>query len=283
MPTPAEDVALRAADGVSLAARLWSTADPRAVAVIAHGFGEHGGCHDGLARHLVADPGVDALAFDFRGHGRSAGKRGVVRRYDDLQLDLLAALDWAERTRPGLPLFVVGHSNGGLVALRTIADRGEPGPGVAGLIVTNPSLRLTAHVPPWKRIVGEALLRLAPGITLDAGISEGDLSRDPLAIEGYRADPLRHSRISPPFFFGMVRAGREALARPELIRVPLLLIIGGADPLVDPSASVGFFERIGAEDGTLSVHPSMRHELFHEVGREAVLAEAARWIGSRLT
>src|SRR5918995_6231990 len=104
-PTPL-DVALAADDGHPLRARLWTYPRPRAVLVVAHGFGEHGGRYRHLAEALGPALDLDVLALDFRGHGRSPGRRGVVRRYTDLSSDLLAALAWTSRRRPGLPLFV---------------------------------------------------------------------------------------------------------------------------------------------------------------------------------
>ena len=278
-PIRLEDVQLRAGDGMPIVARLWARPDPRGTLVVAHGFGEHGGCYGDLARRLVEAPGLDVLAFDFRGHGRSGGKRGVVRRYDDLVLDLDAALAWAPRERPGLPRFLLGHSNGGLVALRALIgdDRG-----LDGLILSNPSIRGLARVPAWKRAFGELLDKLAPGITLDAGIPADQLSRDPVARAGFKADPLRHSRISPPYFFGMLRAGPETLAGAGAIRTPALVILGEADPLVDPAAGRSLFEALGSPDKTLRVEPGMRHEPLHEVGREAVQDALARWIVARM-
>ena len=86
---------------------------------------------------------------DLRGHGRSPGRRGVIRRYDDLVADIRAALDWAARERPGLPCFLLGHSNGGLLALRLVleADPGHDGPPPAGLILSNPSLQIVTPIP----------------------------------------------------------------------------------------------------------------------------------------
>src|SRR4051794_23431990 len=109
------DVSLTAADGAPLVARHWSSPTPRGVLVVAHGFGEHGGSYRHVAEWLVRTLDVEVLAFDFRGHGRSRGRRGVVRRHADLTLDLAAAVDRVATERPGLPRFVLGHSNGGLV------------------------------------------------------------------------------------------------------------------------------------------------------------------------
>jgi acylglycerol lipase len=279
LPRPWTDVAFSSLDGTALQGRLWTQADSRGTLVIAHGLGEHGGSYRRTAEELGPALGIDIFAFDFRGSGRSAGKRGVVRSYDDLSLDLAAAIEWAARERPGLPRFLLGHSNGGLVSLRTVIDRDL---GLTGLIVSNPSLRLTAHVPAWKRLFGEVLLRVAPSLTLPTGLSNEQLTQDPEVIAVIADDPLRHGRISPPLFFGMSAAGPEVIARAPEIHLPTLLILGGSDPIIDPEAGRLFFEKLGAEDKTLEVYPEMRHEPLNELGREQVLADVAGWIGHRL-
>jgi lysophospholipase len=272
------DVAFPSLDGTPLRGRSWSRPDPRATLVISHGLGEHGGSYQRTALELGKSLGLDILAFDYRGSGRSAGRRGVIRNYADLSLDLAAAVDWMSRGHPGLPRFVLGHSNGGLVALRTVLDRDL---GLAGLIVSNPSIRLTAHVPVWKRIAAEVLLRLAPGITLATGLTNDQLTHDPGVIAEIAADPLRHNRISPPLYFGMSASGPIVLERAGEIKVPTLMILGGSDPIVDPEAGRRFFERLGSTDKTLKVYPEMRHEPLNESGRAEVMSDLSRWIGER--
>ena len=278
-PAAESDVALTASDGAPLLARLRPASDPRGVVVIAHGFGEHGGRYAHVAEALARSPGLDVLSFDFRGHGRSGGRRGVVRRHSDLVLDLAAAVAWAGAERPALPRFLLGHSNGGLVSILGVL-RGDLG--LSGLILSNPSLRLIAEVPAWKLRAGRVLERVAPWVTLDAGLRELHLTADPAMLAALRADTLRHRRISPPLFFGMAAAGPVALARAGEARVPTLLILGGEDRVADPDAGRLFFEELGSADKTLSVHPGMRHEPLNDLGREAVIAEIAAWIEARL-
>ena len=117
IPVPSA-LAISPRAGLRLAARLWSTPAPRGIVVIAHGHGEHGGCYAEFARAVGSTLPVDVLAFDFRGHGLSTGRRGVIGRYDDLLDDLEAWIGWAGRERRGLPVVVLGHSNGGLAAIR---------------------------------------------------------------------------------------------------------------------------------------------------------------------
>jgi alpha-beta hydrolase superfamily lysophospholipase len=184
-----------------LKARWWRRPRPRGVVVIAHGFGEHGGAYADAAETLSAALEVDVAAPDFQGHGRSPGRRGVVRRYEDLVDDLNAVVSWARRRFAGLPIYLLGHSNGGQVVLRFTIEHGDA---IAGVIVSNPSLRIAMPIPPAKLWLGRMLMRFAPWITLQAYTPSDVLTSDPVLQARFRTDSLRHDRISPPLFFGMV-------------------------------------------------------------------------------
>lgn len=275
------DVTLEATDGTPLKGWLWERPEPRAGLILAHGLGEHAGCYRRVARTLGPALGIDVLAFDFRGHGRSPGRRGGVRGFDDLTADLRGALAWFEQQRPGLPRFLLGHSNGGLVALRTLLGGGME---VAGLILSNPALRLAMPVPHLKRWAGVVLRRVAPGVTLNAALPVAMLTRtrDLEHLEERLNDPLRHSRISAPLYFGMIEGGTLVLSRAAEITTPVLMILGDADPVIDPRASRKFFDRLGSPDKTLRVYPEMLHEPFNELDSDLVLDDLAAWLSARL-
>jgi alpha-beta hydrolase superfamily lysophospholipase len=273
------DVAFSSLDGTPLRGRYWAHTRPRGLLLISHGLGEHGGSYRRTAEFLVETLKIDVLAFDFRGSGRSPGKRGVVRRYEDLCLDIDAANRWATAERPDLPKFLLGHSNGGLVAIRTVLDRDLS---LSGLILSNPSIRVSAHAPAWKLFIAKMLLRIAPQVTMSTGLSNDQLTHDPEVRAEIEADSLRHGWISPPMYFGMLATGRMALDRSAEIRLPALLILGGSDPVIDPKAGRLFFEGLGSEDKTLKLYPGMRHEPLNEIGREAVLSDIATWLDPRL-
>lgn len=266
-------------DGLHLKVRCWFTARPRGTVVIAHGLGDHAGAYAHLAEAIGSRLEVDILALDFRGHGRSPGRRGVVRRYEDLVEDLKAALAWARDRLPKLPLFVLGHSNGGQVVLRLALD---PPTGLAGVIASNPAIRIAMPVPPGKLRLGKILLSIAPWFTLRSNAPSAWMTRDPAMQQAYRVDGLRHNRISPPLFFGMVEGGEMLLARSGEIAIPTLLLIGGQDPVICPAASRDFFDRLGSEDKTLLLYPKMLHEPFNELGREQVFDDVVRWLDPRL-
>jgi alpha-beta hydrolase superfamily lysophospholipase len=273
------DIEVKAADGLVLRGRWWRRAEPRGAIVIAHGFAEHGGTHRYAAEWLGATLDLDVIAVDFRGHGRSPGRRGVVRRYEDLGDDLASALEWAAKRYPDAPRFLLGHSNGGQVALRLALQRRTP---VEGLIISNPALRIAIPIPPQKLKLGRWLLRYAPWITLRGNTRAELLTRDPEIQRAHRADPLRHSRMSAPLFFGMVEGGAMLLARAGEIRAPIVLLVGGQDPVVDPAAAREFYDRLSSDDKTLLLYPKMLHEPLNELGRDQVLDDLARWLEPRL-
>jgi len=279
--TTARDVVIPNADGYRLHAREWSVPDPRAVVVVAHGFGEHGGYYDEVARSVGPRARVDFLVPDLRGHGRSPGRRGVVGKYEELSGDLIAAFDWAGQKWPGRPRYLLGHSNGGQVALRAALDP-TAAPGIAGLVLSNPSIRLAVVVPRYKLRLARFLLRVAPGVTLGAPLDVSKLTRDPAMQQLRLDDRLGHSRMSAPLFFGMVEGGLMIAERATEIRTPVLMILGGSDPIIDPAASRATFDRFGSPDKTLLVYPAMLHEPFNELGREQVMDDLTAWLVRRV-
>lgn len=275
------DVTIETGDGLRLHAAHWSVPAPRGVAVVSHGFGEHGGAYEHVARIVGGAVGLDFVVPDLRGHGRSPGRRGVVRRYEDLTSDYHDAIAWAARLHPGLPLFAVGHSNGGQVVLRSVLDP-HVCERIAGMILSNPALKIATHVPGYKIRLGRFLMRHAPGLTLKARLDPENMTRDPVMQQRHRDDTLAHGRMSPPLFFGMVEGGQLIAERAPSIRVPLLMILGGSDPVIDPETSRRVFDRLGASDKTLLLFPAMRHEPFNELGREQVFEDMISWLNDRL-
>ncbi len=269
------DVEVRSIDGMTLRGRWWRRQSPRGVVIVSHGFAEHGGCYRRVAEVLGARLEFDVIAVDYRGHGRSPGRRGVVKRYDDLVSDFASVLAWAKRQLPSVPRFVLAHSNGGQVALRALLAGNNS---FEGMVVSNPALRIAVPIAPAKLELGRFLARVAPWMTLRGDNRPGVLSRDPAVEEEHRTDPLRHNRISPPLFFGMVEGGELLLSHAAEIRIPLLMLLGGQDSVIDPETSREFFNQIGSEDKTLIIYPKMVHEPLNELGREQVYDDLVRWL-----
>ena len=276
--TVVRDIDVRSADGLNLRGRWWRRPSPRAVAIVSHGFAEHGGCYRRVAEALGPALDLDIVAVDYRGHGRSPGRRGVVRRYDDLIGDLSSAIAWTARQLPSIPRYIIGHSNGGQVALRWALRHDDA---IEGMVISNPALRIAVPIPPAKLKLGRLLARLAPWLTLPGDQRTGVLTRDPVIQAEHLTDTLRHNRISPPLFFGMVAGGEMLLNRASEIKIPLLMLLGGQDSVIDPAVTRIFYDGLGSVDKTLVIYPKMLHEPFNELGREQVFDDVTRWFDAR--
>ena len=283
LSVPAETIAIPTADGLTLQGTRWRSSSsaasmatlPPNVVIIAHGLGEHHGRYAALAEILATRAGSDVIAMDFRGHGRSPGRRGLVHRYDDFQTDLDAVVAWVRANYPQSPMFLLGHSNGGLIVSRWVLSHPDA---AAGVVLSNPVLRLAAAAPRWKINLGRALLKIAPWVTLSTPLRPGDLTRDPQRQESVWRDPLIHNRISPPLYFGMVAAGLETERRFEEIRCPLLLVLSGADPVVAPNATRAAFDASANPRKSLIFLPDALHEPFQDREGEPAMNQVADWI-----
>lgn len=269
---------LHTADGLALALWEWPAPSPRGLVVVVHGLGEHAGRYDHVARALNA-AGWSVLAPDQRGHGRSGGPRGRLLHANSLLEDLAQVLDHAPAT--GGPRVLLGHSMGGAVAARFVAEALAPRPAawsrpVQGLALSSPALaaRLSAWQR-WQLAVGE---RLLPDLAQRNGIDPRGLSHDEAAVAAYRADPLVHDRISARLARFILDAGEQARAAAPRWALPTLLMWGGADPVVDPAGSRAF--AAAAPPGLLTAweFEALRHEIFNETEREGVLMRLVQWL-----
>jgi len=259
-----------ASDGTGLLLRSWESSEaPRAAVVIVHGLGEHSGRYEHVGSHLAAQ-GFLALAIDLRGFGGSDGKRAFVKDFAEFFDDVQTAIDAA--AGPGVPVVLLGHSMGGLVALGYSQERD----GADFLVLSSPSL--DAEVPAAKRVAARVLRRIMPGISLPNDITADQLSRDPAVGEAYFADRLVHTKTTA----GLGGAFLEAMAiiRAGPVPVPTLVIHGEADSLVP----AGFSEPLAAREGVERVtFPDFRHESFNEDGGTRAIAVVTDWIKARLT
>jgi len=272
---------LRTADGLALHLRHWpADAGARGQVLLVHGLGEHVGRYDHVAAALQAR-GWAVSGFDQRGHGRSEGARGVIARPDALLADLAAVIDTV-RARHAGPLVLLGHSMGGAVAARFVAEALAPRPAawsrpVDGLVLSSPAL--AARLSGFQRLqlaIGE---RFLPGLAQRNGIDPRGLSHDEAMVAAYTADPLVHDRISARLARFILDAGEQVRAAAPRWALPTLLMWGGADPVVDPAGSRAF--AAAAPAGVLSAFEfdSMRHEIFNETEREGVLMRLKQWLG----
>jgi alpha-beta hydrolase superfamily lysophospholipase len=260
--------------GVPIAHREWlPDGDARGTVVIAHGINEHSGRYEHVAERLVRDRWMVA-APDHRGHGLSGGRRAAVERFDDWITDLDSYIRGILTTAPH-PLFLLGHSLGGLIAT-VYALRHQDA--LDGLILSSPSVMPPAKMSPATLRAGRFLSRWASNLPVVA-LRLDAVSRDQAVVDAYRADPLVH--------LGKVRArtGAEILNAIEevqrdisQVRLPVLTVQGTVDLLVDPGAARWVDSHVGSEDHTLRIYDGLYHEVFNEPERDAVLDDVAGWL-----
>ncbi len=245
--------------------------------VIFHGYGEHCGRYDHVVR-LLEEAGMAWFRFDFRGHGQSSGRRGHIDRFDDYLDDSQAAVDAARNRSPESPLYILGHSQGGLISLVYLSERNEA---LRGAIVTSPNIGFAFKVPAWKAIVGRAMSRLIPTLSLPADLDASTVSRDSEVVKAYVADPLVHGVASARWFTEVVAAQERILANANGIKTPLFVIQAGDDKLVDPEMTKKLFASLGSEDKTIEVYDGLYHEVLNEPEGESIMGSIVEWISAR--
>ena len=269
---------VRALDGTRIHWTSWGLeALPAegAVAVVVHGYGEHLGRYDHVARRLV-ERGLGVVALDLRGHGQSEGQRGHVDRFDDYQVDLASVFDLVGRRHPGGRRVLIGHSNGGLVAARYAL--GESGVRPDALILSSPLLGLAMEVPAWKVALGKAASRLAPRTSLANDVDASLLTHDREIAEAYERDPLVHHVATAGYFSEMKLAVEDTFERAHALMLPTLVLCGGSDQIADPGGARRLAHSVGTDACTFLCYEGLYHELFNELERERVLDDVVDWL-----
>lgn len=270
------ELKLTGCQDTALFAQAWlPERDPRAVVVVSHGLAEHGGRYPGVAARLVAGE-YAVYALDHRGHGRSGGARANIDRFAYLATDLCTFAGRAQREHPGAPVFLLGHSMGGAIALASaLRYKGS----LKGLVLSAPALAAGAAVSPVKRLMLQLLSVLAPNtgaLTLPATA----ISRDPAVVAEYEQDPLVHRGAIPARTIAeLLQAMSGFPAAAPNLRIPVLIQHGTADTLVPLFATRPVYEVLGQPRmRTLRVYEGLFHEIYNEPERERVLADLAAWI-----
>jgi lysophospholipase len=202
-----------------------------------------------------------------------------VRRFDDYLADVQALVETAIGDRAPVPTFLLGHSMGGLIATRFAQERPS---GLRGLLLSSPFFRVKMAVPVLKRAAARVLTHITPWLALAADVDPGDLSRDPEVGRLYMADPLVTHVATTRWFTEAMGAQALAFARAEKIAIPVLIVAGADDKVVDPEAWRELFARLKTPDRTLKVWEGLRHEILNEPEKEQVLGVFIDWIEKHL-
>ncbi|WP_044041472.1 alpha/beta hydrolase [Caballeronia insecticola] len=250
--------------------------EPEARIALVHGLGEHAGRYDALALALNA-AGIELIAIDLRGHGKSSGARVSVRVFNDYLRDVDVLLEACAATPPAAtPLFLMGHSMGGAVAALYAAERAQD-IDLAGLILSSPALKPGAGTPRWKASLARVAGLLAPRMAAFS-IDPSLLSRASGVVEAYRRDPLVHHGAVPARTAAQILAGMERVAAKRgAITLPLYVFHGTADTICDPAGSREFEAAAASTDKTLALYEGSAHETLNDLDRDRVIRELIDW------
>ncbi|MCG3173728.1 MAG: Monoacylglycerol lipase [Myxococcota bacterium] len=267
--------------GVTLHRQQWTPDNPpRAAVQVVHGLGEHAGRYGNVVDALLPE-GVVVVGHDHQGHGRSGGPRAYVERWEHYLEDLDQMVEKTAREFAGLPLFIIGHSMGGLISIRYLQwtnrlDR------IAGAVISAPALGVAVPVPLIKQKAAVLLSRLMPSLAMANEIDAGLISRDPKVVEAYVNDPLVLKVATPRWFTEFLGAVEQAFAQVESIQVPTLFLQGTGDRIVPPAETRRFQELVKHPDKTFIEYDGFYHEVFNETDKDRVLADTRKWLLERI-
>ena len=264
-------------NGPRIFVRSWHPpGPPRAVVAICHGVKSHSGYYHWIAEQLVAN-GLAVYALDLRGRGRSEGERFFVEDVSQYVDDVSDVIELAKRREGDLPLFLLGHSAGGVIASTYALDNQER---LAGFICE--SFAYQVYAPNFLLTVIKAISRLVPRVPV-LRLKNRDFSRDPAVVTAMDADPLIAGEVQPmATVAALARATDRLKAGFASIKRPVLILHGTQDQVTRPSGSLEFHEAAGAADKTLKLYDGHSHDLFNDLGRERVLSDVVAWIDARL-
>lgn len=273
-----KDVSFQGVGGLKIFAGAWrpETSLPRAVVVIVHGFNSHSGHYGWVAEQLVAS-GFAVYALDHRGRGRSEGERYFVETIEDYVADVGTLVKLAKSREPGLPVFMLGHSAGGVISCNYALDHQAE---LAGLICESFAFRV--YAPDFALTLLKGVSHIAPHLhVLKLPIPE--FSRDPKVVQALQDDPFVKDEVQPTMTVAAMVRGDERLERDfAMIELPVLILHGTADKVTKPEGSQHFYDKAGSGDKTLKLYDGHAHDLLNDLGKEAVLEDIRAWMVARL-
>jgi alpha-beta hydrolase superfamily lysophospholipase len=272
-----KDASFEGVGGLKIHGSSWrpELQKPRAIVVLVHGFNSHSGYYLAYAESLVAS-GFSVYALDHRGRGKSDGERYYVDKFSDYVADLASFVNLAKSREPGLPVFVLGHSAGGVISCGYALEHQAE---IAGLICE--SFAFQVYAPDFALAVLKGLSHVAPHAHV-LKLPIKDFSRDPQVIATMNDDPFVAHEVQPTNTVAeMVRADERLKREFSLITLPLLILHGTEDKVTKPAGSQLFYDNAGSVDKTLKLYDGYVHDLLNDVGKEVVMADIEKWLAAR--
>ena len=250
--------------------------DAKAVLLIVHGLGEHSGRYSNVVNHFVP-LGYAAYGLDHIGHGRSEGEREMVQRFEDFTGTLTIFYKMVTGWQPGKPVFLLGHSMGGLIAAHYLLDRQAD---FKGAVISAPAIKVGESITPLTITMGKFLSRVAPSKGL-LGLDASLVSRDPQVVSAYVNDPLVfHDKTPARLAAELLKAMLRVNAEVSKISLPFIVVQGGDDRIIDPRGAQVLYDGASSQDKAIKVYQGLYHEVFNEPERAQVLADVEAWLAA---
>jgi alpha-beta hydrolase superfamily lysophospholipase len=275
--SPVREETIDSTKGAKIHVRSWRPTDkPRGIVVLCHGVNSHGGQHAWTASQFVK-AGLAAYALDLRGRGQSDGERFYVEDIADYVADVSNTIKLAKSRDPGLPLFLLGHSAGGVVTATYTLDNQKE---LAGFICE--SFAFQVYAPGFALAAIKGLSHVAPRLPVLKLPLEA-FTRDAKALADLKADPLIAHEVQPAVTVAaLVRADERLHQEFPKMTLPVLIMHGTADKATVPAGSQFFFDTVGSKDKTLKLYEGHFHDLLNDAGKEAVFADVLSWVNKHL-
>jgi alpha-beta hydrolase superfamily lysophospholipase len=236
----------------------------------------HSGLYEWAAQQFTSN-GLAVYALDHRGRGRSEGERFFVKKFADWTKDLATFIDIVKTREPGLPVFLLGHSAGGVIACGYALEHQDE---ITGLICEDFAYQVPA--PDIALAIVKGVSHVAPHARVFK-LKNEDFSRDPAVVAAMNADPLLANESQPAETMAELARADQLLGKSfQLITLPLLILHGTADKVTKPSGSREFYEKAGSSDKTLKLYEGHFHDLLADVGKQQVMADIQAWIDAHL-
>jgi len=264
--------------GLNIFFRSWRPASgtARGVVSIVPGFNSHSGYYEWVAAQFAAD-GLAVYAIDLRGRGRSDGERFYVQNFEDYVADVVSFVSIIKEKEKGLPVFMLGHSAGGVVACNYTLDHQQE---LAGLICESFAYQVPA--PDFALAVLKGLSHIAPHAHV-LKLHNEDFSRDPVVVEFMNNDPLIAHEVQPTqTVAAMVRADERLKKEFPKITLPVLILHGTKDKATKPSGSQHFYETASSKDKTLKLYEGSFHDPLNDLDKKTVMTDILSWINKRI-
>ena len=263
--------------GLQILVRSWRPATTaRAAVIICHGVNSHSGYYGWAAEQLAAR-GLAVYALDLHGRGKSDGERFYLEHLGDYLSDVFTTISLAKSREPGLPIFLLGHSAGGVISsIYTLEHQAE----LAGFICESFAFQVAA--PDFALAVVKGLSHLAPHAPV-LRLKNEEFSRNPAVVQAMNSDPLIANEVQPSKTVAeLVRADERLKQEFPRITLPVLILHGTADKVTNPKGSQLFYDTAGSSDKTLKLYDGHVHDLLNDDGKEQVMADITGWIEARL-